>query len=240
MGGNKLFQDWNIPPRVLTHQGRPYSMVDPGQKVMKGLIEVFILESLDASPTHGYALLKEMEARFGQEPNRNKIYPLLQKMEEGGLIERRPDESDGGRGKTLYALTDLGREELESYRRLPRAFREAIHRLWEPPAPDEEPAPPASAPSASMVAPLAPAPPAPPSREVQVTGPSLTVRPRAAPEGGLPYPCPDARVQLSKDARTGDLDLTLTGCPMGAYDYCPVCPVYQSVAGLRKLVFGAP
>ncbi|HWG90625.1 MAG TPA: hypothetical protein VNZ52_07215, partial [Candidatus Thermoplasmatota archaeon] len=60
----------------------------------------------------------------------------------------------------------------------------------------------------------------------------------AAPGAALPYPCPEARVGLQKNARTGNLTLELSGCPMGTYSYCPQCPIYVSVAGLRRLVFG--
>jgi hypothetical protein len=44
-------------------------------------------------------------------------------------------------------------------------------------------------------------------------------------------------VGAEKDPRTGDLTLRLTGCPMGAYEHCPKCPVAQAFSGIRDLMF---
>lgn len=182
-------------------------MAEAGPKLLKGLLEVFVLESLDQAPKHGYALLKEVAETFGAEPNRNRLYPLLARMVEDGYIR---EVSEGGGNRTLYALTDAGRDALHSYRRLPAAFRHALRRIW-----NVEVAQPGAHERAAQAEPQAPA--------------------RAA--AGAPYPCAEARVGLEKDPTSGDLTLRLTGCPMGAYPYCPQCPVFHAVAGVRKLVF---
>ena len=193
-------------------------MAEAGPKLLRGLLEVFILESLETQPKHGYALLKEMGEAFGQQPNRNRLYPLLAKLTADGYI-REVNESGGNR--TLYALTDLGKNALHSYRRLPPQFRHALRRIWG----HEGDA------SASASADASDEPP----HRVPVT----TSPPRASDATGiedLPYPCPDARIELRKDPRLGDLTIKLTGCPMGAYEYCPSCPVHKAVAGMRELV----
>lgn len=190
-------------------------MADAGAKLLRGLLDVFVLESLEQTPKHGYALLREMAEAFGTTPNRNRLYPLLGRMVVEGLIAER-SEPNGTR--TLYALTDVGREALAAYRRLPPAFRQRIGRIWTPAAP----AAPGPARGQEPAAPVA--------RVVPVAG-------TPAEGGDVPYPCVDARVAIEKNPRTGDLTLRLTGCPMGAYDYCPLCPVSKSVEGLRKLTF---
>lgn len=209
------------------------SLAEAGPKLLRGLLEVFILESLEQQPRHGYALLKEMGETFGQQPNRNRLYPLLAKLVADGYIR---EVSESGGNRTLYALTDQGREALHSYRRLPPQFRHALRRIWGHEGQDEPP--PRAAAEGSATA-----------REVRVRlvedeeggdaeGEEETPAPRAhAHEDDLPYPCPDARVDIRKDPRTGDLTLKLTGCPMGAYEYCPQCPVHKAVKGMRELVF---
>lgn len=193
-------------------------------KLLKGLLEVFILESLEAEPKHGYALLKEMGETFGQQPNRNRLYPLLAKLVAEGYIR---EVSESGGNRTLYALTEMGRDALHSYRRLPPAFRHALRRIWG----HEDGASQTGATAGTPVPTPAPAPRAVP---IQVEDAA-----RADPFEGadeLPYPCEDARVALEKDARSGDLTLKLTGCPMGAYEYCPECPIHKAVAGFRQFV----
>ena len=61
-------------------------MSDAGPKLLRGLLEVFILEQLEREPSHGYALLKQMAETFGAEPNRNRLYPLLGRMVADGLL----------------------------------------------------------------------------------------------------------------------------------------------------------
>lgn len=236
MLGNKVVENWNVPaPPVHLTDASP-TMTDLGPKLMRGLLEAFILERLEAEPQHGYALLKEMEDRFGVAPNRNKIYPLLQRFEDDGLI-RRVDDGEDSRGRTMYELTEDGREALDAYRRVPRPFRESVMRLWPTPPTTERaapapPTPPAAAAPAADDAPT-PAGAAPPPAPVRI--------PVAAAAAGTipkPYPCSTARVDLAKDPRTGDINVRLVGCPMGAYEYCPQCPIYEAVGGLRKLLFG--
>ena len=188
-------------------------MADAGAKVLRGLLDVFVLESLEREPKHGYALMRELAETFGTEPNRNRLYPLLGRMVRDGLIAER-SEPNGAR--TLYQLTDAGRASLDGYRRLPSAFHERLARVWS--------AMPARAPAAEAAA-----------RAVPVF---TRAAPAASmPDGGLPYPCADARVGIEKTPRTGEMRVTLTGCPMGAYDYCPLCPVAKSVEGLSALTF---
>ena len=187
-------------------------MADAGAKVLRGLLDVFLLESLEASPKHGYALLREMAEAFGTEPNRNRLYPLLGRMVRDGLVAERSDETST---RTLYALTDAGARALAQYRDLPPQFKERLARVWGGAPPPRR----AAATSAPRTVPVEATTPAP------------------APLDGEPYPCVDARVALEKNPRTGELALRLTGCPMGAYDYCPLCPVHKAVEGLRKITF---
>lgn len=194
-------------------------MAEAGPKLLRGLLEVFILESLEGQPKHGYALLKEMGETFGQQPNRNRLYPLLAKLVADGYIR---EMSESGGNRTLYALTDLGRDALHSYRRLPPAFRHALRRIWGHEG-EHAHAQHADAPAHAPV--------------LLEEGPAQRIPVNVVEDEDLPYPCPDARVDLRKDPRSGDLQVRLTGCPMGAYDYCAKCPIHKAVAGLRELVF---
>lgn len=203
-------------------------MVEAGPKLLRGLLEVFILESLEQAPKHGYALLKEMSEAFGAEPNRNRLYPLLGRMVRDGYVR---EASEGSGTRTLYVLTESGHDALETYRRIPGPFRQALRRIWsvDAAAPPRPPAPPVEpAPAGAVATP----------RHIPVQASPGPLSGPAPPRGALPYPCPDARVAAEKSPATGDLQLRITGCPMGAYDYCPECPVFKGVEGMRRLTFG--
>ncbi|MGO4536428.1 PadR family transcriptional regulator [Leifsonia sp. 2MCAF36] len=78
-----------------------------------GSLRLYLLSLLDEAPRHGYELIQALTDRFGgtYSPSAGTIYPRLAKLEEEGLVTK----SAEGR-KTVYAITDAGRAELEARR----------------------------------------------------------------------------------------------------------------------------
>ncbi len=87
----------------------------PGRppRARRGDIRSGILHLLaDADrPMHGYEMIRELQERSGGawRPSAGSIYPTLQLLEDEGLVE-----STEGNGKRLYALTQAGRDEIDS------------------------------------------------------------------------------------------------------------------------------
>lgn len=103
------------------------TLADATAKLVRGLLEAFILDSIARQPKHGYALIQELEEVFGEPPNRNQVYPLLNRLESEGFL--RADRSEG-RGRTRYALTGKGLELLKEYRLRTASFRGRVASLW--------------------------------------------------------------------------------------------------------------
>lgn len=78
-----------------------------------GHLRLYLLFVLDERPMHGYEIIQALKDRFGGTyvPSAGTIYPRLAKLEAEGLVTK---ESDGR--KTVYALTDAGRIELNDRR----------------------------------------------------------------------------------------------------------------------------
>lgn len=78
-----------------------------------GSLRLYLLSLLDESPRHGYELIQALTDRFGgtYSPSAGTIYPRLAKLEEEGLVTKTAE----GR-KTVYAITDAGRAELQARR----------------------------------------------------------------------------------------------------------------------------
>lgn len=76
-----------------------------------GDLRLYILNLLDEAPRHGYDLMQALTDRTGgtYSPSAGTIYPRLAKLEEEGLVTKTVE----GR-KTVYAITDAGREEVRS------------------------------------------------------------------------------------------------------------------------------
>lgn len=76
-----------------------------------GDLRLYLLNLLAESPRHGYDLIQALSERTGgtYTPSAGTIYPRLAKLEEEGLVTKTVD----GR-KTIYAITDAGRAEVDA------------------------------------------------------------------------------------------------------------------------------
>lgn len=78
-----------------------------------GQMRLYLLRLLEDGPKHGYELIQAIERRFNGAyvPSAGTIYPRLAKLADEGLVTRHAE----GR-KSVYAITDAGRAELERRR----------------------------------------------------------------------------------------------------------------------------
>jgi len=86
----------------------------------QGEVRLALLSLLADGPAHGYELMKRLEERSGgmYQASAGTVYPVLQQLEDEGLVRAQDDE-----GKKVYHLTDAGREELA-------LNQEAVDRIW--------------------------------------------------------------------------------------------------------------
>jgi DNA-binding PadR family transcriptional regulator len=82
-----------------------------GPRARRGDVRAAVLALLAERPMHGYEMIKEIEERSegAWTPSAGSIYPMVQLLEDEGLI--RGEESDG---KRRFTLTDAGRTEQEA------------------------------------------------------------------------------------------------------------------------------
>jgi len=78
-----------------------------------GQLRLYLLALLESGAKHGYELITALSDRFGgtYRPSPGTVYPRLARLEEEGLVHRIED----GR-KTVYELTDAGRQVLDARR----------------------------------------------------------------------------------------------------------------------------
>ncbi|SFD03386.1 PadR family transcriptional regulator [Clostridium uliginosum] len=69
----------------------------------------------------GYDIKKFCDSSIGHFWNENygHIYPVLQKMEQEGLITKQVEQTEGRPSKNVYSITEEGSEELEKWLMLP-------------------------------------------------------------------------------------------------------------------------
>jgi DNA-binding PadR family transcriptional regulator len=108
--------DMGMGPR-----GRSRKRRGPRRRFFRqGEVRLALLSLLKDDAAHGYALMKRLEERSGgmYRASPGSVYPVLQQLEDEGLVEIHAEE-----GKKVYHLTDAGREELSVH-------EEDTERIW--------------------------------------------------------------------------------------------------------------
>jgi DNA-binding PadR family transcriptional regulator len=81
------------------------------QRLLRGHLNHIILELIRERPRHGYDVIKGIEARFDglYSPSAGSVYPILQALEDQGLLTSAPES-----GRKVYAVTTAGEKELSA------------------------------------------------------------------------------------------------------------------------------
>lgn len=76
-------------------------------KLMKGLLDLVILQFLNSKPMHGYQIISSIRKNFGVYFGPSTIYPLLSSLEGKGYIKSQWDLNNE-RPRKVYELTNEG------------------------------------------------------------------------------------------------------------------------------------
>src|SRR5437870_6042175 len=103
-------------------------------ELLQGTLELLILRTLLAGPTHGHAIAKHIHRTSEDllQVETGSLYPALHRLEAKGWIGASWDLSDKGKRARYYRLTRLGRKQLASERSKWRAFSRAMGLLLSP------------------------------------------------------------------------------------------------------------
>ncbi|WP_345469211.1 PadR family transcriptional regulator [Glutamicibacter ectropisis] len=92
----------------------------------RAMLPLLLLDQLDAGPAHGYAIAKALTDR-GFDPLKGAtLYPALAKLEASGVVSTTWEEGQGGPGRKVYELTDVGRTELAEQKLLFSGFAQLV------------------------------------------------------------------------------------------------------------------
>jgi PadR family transcriptional regulator PadR len=76
-------------------------------KLMKGLLDLIVLQFLNAQPMHGYQIITKIRKSFGVYFGPSTIYPLLSTLEKKGHVTSEWSMS-AERPRKIYKLTTQG------------------------------------------------------------------------------------------------------------------------------------
>jgi PadR family transcriptional regulator PadR len=99
--------------------------------LLRGTLELLLLQVLSREPRHGYAIARAIEAQTDDalRVEEGSLYPALHRLEGRGFVTARWTLSEQGRRTRLYALTRIGRDRLARERRKWSVFSRAVTRL---------------------------------------------------------------------------------------------------------------
>ena len=78
-------------------------------KLMRGLLDLVVLQFLRAQPMHGYQIITKLRKQFGVYFGPSTIYPLLSVLEENSYVKSRWD-LENERPRKVYDITTQGTE----------------------------------------------------------------------------------------------------------------------------------
>jgi len=88
------------------------------KQMLDGNVETLVLAVLEAGPSYGYAIVKELNKRAKGilQLGEGTIYPVLHRLEEKRLISGRWRVAESGRERKYYRLITKGRRALAANR----------------------------------------------------------------------------------------------------------------------------
>jgi len=93
-------------------------MPSPRFPIPQGTLDMLILQILSLEPAHGYGIAQRLEqiSQAVLQVNQGSLYPALHRLEQRKWLKAEWKQSETGREAKFYALTKVGRQQLEAER----------------------------------------------------------------------------------------------------------------------------
>jgi PadR family transcriptional regulator PadR len=93
---------------------------------LKGVLDLLVLAVLTEGESYGYEIAKRLAASGLGEIKGGTLYPVLNRLEEAGLVAAEFRATDRGPGRRYYRLTEQGRGTLAAQTALWLEFHESV------------------------------------------------------------------------------------------------------------------
>jgi PadR family transcriptional regulator PadR len=89
-------------------------VADDREELLKGTLDMLILQTLTVQPMHGYAVAQHIERLSGDvlAVEQGSLYPALERLQKKGWVTSKWGASPTGRRARYYTLTTAGRRQL--------------------------------------------------------------------------------------------------------------------------------
>jgi PadR family transcriptional regulator PadR len=83
-------------------------------QLRKGVVQILILQVLAPEPLYGYAIVRRLEELGDFVAGEGTVYPVLRRLEAGGLLSSAWRSEASGNPRKYYSLTEDGKRFLGS------------------------------------------------------------------------------------------------------------------------------
>jgi PadR family transcriptional regulator, regulatory protein PadR len=84
------------------------------QHIIRNLLDIQLLRIIQAEPTWGYKIKKQVETDFNVKLRHGALYPTLNELERKGFVES-TEQKKAGRNRKVYTITKNGKTYLQTY-----------------------------------------------------------------------------------------------------------------------------
>lgn len=108
------------------------SGTDRHSQLLKGVLDMCLLAVIAEEPSYGYELARQLSLRGLDLASEGAIYPVLSRLQRGGLVEGYLVASPEGPARKYYRITDDGSQALDrwthDWRRLVDGVEQVLER----------------------------------------------------------------------------------------------------------------
>src|SRR5713101_4495626 len=103
-------------------------------EILQGTLDLLILRTLQAGPTHGHAIAKYIQRTSEDllQVETGSLYPALHRLEAKGWVAASWEQSDKGKRAKYYRLTPRGRKQLTAEQSKWETFSRAMGLILSP------------------------------------------------------------------------------------------------------------
>ena len=100
--------------------------VERSSQLLKGVLDMCLLAVIAEQPSYGYEMVRKLSDRGLDLVSDGTIYPVLSRLQRGGLIDSYLEPSSEGPARKYYRITEAGDGRLEEWTREWRTMSEGV------------------------------------------------------------------------------------------------------------------
>ena len=89
--------------------------MEHSSQLLKGVLDMCLLALIREEPSYGYEMVSKLQDRGLNLVSEGSIYPLLSRLQKGGLIDGYFVESTGGPPRKYYRMAAKGKRQLSDW-----------------------------------------------------------------------------------------------------------------------------